>query len=96
VKASNAEFCEIARFERLAYADLSALLTKRKMKAFIPQIVQIIYFGALSILCVGSMVVSSGCFDGCSMVSFITSLIFVVEPIQVTSSNHIIFGFYEK
>lgn len=82
VKASNAEFCEIARFERLAYADLSALLTKRKMKAFIPQIVQIIYFGALSILCVGSMVVSSGCFDGCSMVSFITSLIFVVEPIQ--------------
>ncbi|CAK7341847.1 unnamed protein product [Dovyalis caffra] len=82
VKANNAEFCESARFERLANADLSALLTKRKMKAFIPQIVQIIYFGALSILCVGSMVVSSGCFDGCSMVSFITSLIFVVEPIQ--------------
>ncbi|KAF9680868.1 hypothetical protein SADUNF_Sadunf06G0166400 [Salix dunnii] len=82
VKANNAEFCEVARFERLANADLSTLLTKRKMKAFIPQIVQIIYFGALSILCVGSMVVSSGCFDGCSMVSFITSLIFVVEPIQ--------------
>ncbi|KAG5243986.1 hypothetical protein OIU78_002283 [Salix suchowensis] len=82
VKANNAEFSEVARFERLANADLSTLLTKRKMKAFIPQIVQIIYFGALSILCVGSMAVSSGCFDGCSMVSFITSLIFVVEPIQ--------------
>ncbi|KDP37308.1 hypothetical protein JCGZ_06762 [Jatropha curcas] len=82
VKANNAELCESARFQRLAYADLSEHLKKKKMKALIPQIIQIIYFGALFTLCCGSLVISCGCFDGCSMVSFVTSLIFLVEPIQ--------------
>lgn len=53
------------------------------MKALIPQIIQIIYFGALSTLCYGSLVISYSCFDGCSMISFLTSLVFLVEPIQV-------------
>ncbi|XP_028123723.1 uncharacterized protein LOC114317916 isoform X2 [Camellia sinensis] len=52
------------------------------MKALIPQIVQIIYFGALLIFCVGLLVVFGGSFDCCGMVSFITSLVFLIEPIQ--------------
>lgn len=76
VKASNSEPCESARFQRLAHTDLCEHLKKKKMKAFIPQMTQIIYFGALFILWVGSLVVSSGSFNGCSMVSFITSLVF--------------------
>lgn len=83
MKASNSEPCESARFQRLAHTDLCEHLKKKKMKAFIPQMTQIIYFGALFIFCVGSLVVSSGSFDGCSMVSFVTSLVFLVEPIQV-------------
>ncbi|KAK6231848.1 hypothetical protein SCA6_001921 [Theobroma cacao] len=82
VKANNAELSEHARFQRLAYADLSQRLEKKKMKTLIPQIIQIIYFGALFILCIGSLVVSRGSFDACSMVSFVTSLILLVEPIQ--------------
>ncbi|KAL9428108.1 hypothetical protein AB3S75_030159 [Citrus x aurantiifolia] len=82
VKANNAEMCESARFRRLAHSDLCERLKKRKMKAFIPQIVQLIYFGALFILCSGSLLVSGGSFDGCSLVSFITSLVFMIEPIQ--------------
>ncbi|KAJ9181376.1 hypothetical protein P3X46_009513 [Hevea brasiliensis] len=82
VKANNAELCESARFQRLAYADLSEHLKKKKMKALIPQIIQIIYFGALFTLCCGSLVISRGCFDGCSLVSFVTSLVFLIEPIQ--------------
>ncbi|KAK8563401.1 hypothetical protein V6N12_035549 [Hibiscus sabdariffa] len=82
VKANNGELTERARFERLAYTDFSRHLAKKKMKALIPQIIQIIYFGVLCMLCVGSLVVSRGSFDGCSMVSFVTSLVFLVEPIQ--------------
>ncbi|KAH9738166.1 ABC transporter B family member 29 [Citrus sinensis] len=82
VKANNAEMCESARFRRLAHSDLCELLKKRKMKALIPQTVQLIYFGALFILCGGSLLVSGGSFDGCSLVSFITSLVFMIEPIQ--------------
>ncbi|KAI8014953.1 hypothetical protein LOK49_LG05G00990 [Camellia lanceoleosa] len=82
VKANNAERSEGARFRWLADANLSEHLKKRKMKALIPQIVQIIYFGALLIFCVGSLVVFGGSFDCCGMVSFITSLVFLIEPIQ--------------
>lgn len=83
MKANNSEQCESARFRRLAHTNLSEQLKKRKMKALIPQITQIVYFGGLFIFCAGSLLVSSGSFDGCSMVSFVTSLSFLVEPIQV-------------
>lgn len=82
MKANNGELSEHARFQRLAYTDFSQHLAKKKMKALIPQIIQIIYFGVLCVLCVGSLVISRGSFDGCSMVSFVTSLVFLVEPIQ--------------
>ncbi|XP_059668710.1 ABC transporter B family member 29, chloroplastic isoform X3 [Cornus florida] len=82
VKANNAELCESARFQWLAHVDLSECLRKKKMKALIPQIVHIIYFGALFIFCVGSMVVSSSSFNCSGVVSFITSLVLLIEPIQ--------------
>ncbi|KAF5747796.1 ABC transporter family protein [Tripterygium wilfordii] len=82
IKASNAELRESVRFQKLANADLYEHLKKKKMKALTPHIIQITYFGALCVLCVGSLVVSRGSFDLCSMVSFLTSLVFLIEPIQ--------------
>lgn len=83
MKANNAELCENARFQRLAHADLFKRLKKKKMKALIPQIIQILYFGAFSVFCIGSLAISSGSFDGGGIVSFVTSLVFLIEPIQV-------------
>ncbi|KAL6273422.1 hypothetical protein ACE6H2_024114 [Prunus campanulata] len=82
VKANNAELCEYARFRKLAHDDLSAHLEKKKMKALIPQIIQIIYFGVLFMLCAGSLVFSSCSFVSGGMASFVTALIFLIEPIQ--------------
>lgn len=82
VKANNAEVLESARFQRLAHANLIDRLRKKKMKALIPQIVQMIYFGALFILGVGSLLLQNGSFSGCSMISFITSLVLLIGPIQ--------------
>ncbi|CAJ2672720.1 unnamed protein product [Trifolium pratense] len=82
VKANNAELLESVRFKRLALIDNSAKLNKKRMKAVIPQVIQAIYFGVLSILCAGSAVISRGSFDRSSLVSFVTSLLFLIEPIQ--------------
>ncbi|KAM6547606.1 hypothetical protein CsatB_019282 [Cannabis sativa] len=82
VKASNAEQCENVRFQRLAKADLSERLKKKKMKALIPHIIQIMYFGSLVFFCACSLVISRSSFDGRDMISFVTSLIFLIEPIQ--------------
>ncbi|KAK2974249.1 hypothetical protein RJ640_016735 [Escallonia rubra] len=65
VKANNAELRECARFQRLAGADLSKRLKKKIMKALVPQIAQICYFGLLFIFCFGSLIISRGSF-GCS------------------------------
>lgn len=86
VKANNAELCESARFKRLALTDYSAKLNKKRMKAIIPQVIQAIYLGVLSILCAGSLVISRGSFDRRSLISFVTSLLFLIEPIQVLLS----------
>uniref|UniRef100_A0A803QK00 ABC transporter domain-containing protein n=1 Tax=Cannabis sativa TaxID=3483 RepID=A0A803QK00_CANSA len=80
--ASNAEQCENARFQRLAKADLSERLKKKKMKALIPHIIQIMYFGSLVFFCACSLAISRSSFDGRDMISFVTSLIFLIEPIQ--------------
>ncbi|KAH9624933.1 hypothetical protein KSS87_008713, partial [Heliosperma pusillum] len=82
VKASNMEWSESVRFKKLAHADLTRQLKKKKMKALIPQIVQAVYFGTLFLFCAGSMVLSRGSFSMPSLISFITSLVFLVEPIQ--------------
>lgn len=83
MKANNAELCESARFKRLAWIDFLGHLNKKRMKAVIPLIIQAIYFGVLFVLCAGSLVVSRGSFDSYNLVSFVTSLLFLVEPIQV-------------
>lgn len=82
VKANNAELCESARFQRLVRDDLTAHLKKKKMKALMPQIIHVMYIGALWMFCAGALMVSGGSFDGSSMVSFITSLVLLIEPIQ--------------
>ncbi|CAK8571379.1 unnamed protein product [Lathyrus sativus] len=82
VKSNNAELLESARFRRLALIDNSAKLNKKRMKAVIPLVIQAVYFGVLSIICAGSVVISKGSFDRCSLVSFVTSLLFLIEPIQ--------------
>ncbi|XP_058107214.1 ABC transporter B family member 29, chloroplastic isoform X4 [Magnolia sinica] len=82
IKANNATLCESVRFQRLAQDDLTELLKKKKMKALIPQITQAICIGSLLMFSTGSLVISGGSFDGSSMVSFITSLVLLIEPIQ--------------
>ncbi|KAG8376736.1 hypothetical protein BUALT_Bualt09G0094800 [Buddleja alternifolia] len=82
VKANNAESRERIRFQSLANADLSALLRKKQMKVLIPQLVQVMFVGVLFTFCASSLVVSRGSFNCSSMVSFMTSLILLIDPIQ--------------
>ncbi|EYU35507.1 hypothetical protein ABFS82_10G054900 [Erythranthe guttata] len=82
VKANHAESNEGIRFQSLASADLSACLKKKQMKVLIPQIVQIMFFGVLFMFGASSLVVSRASFNCSAMVSFMTSLILLVDPIQ--------------
>ncbi|KAG9130988.1 hypothetical protein Leryth_006750 [Lithospermum erythrorhizon] len=82
VKANNAELGERSRFQSLASADLLEHLKKKKMKALIPQIVRVIYFGLLFACFSGSHIVSGGSVDFSATISFITSLVLLIEPIQ--------------
>lgn len=83
VKAYNAEDCEQHRFEKLANADRNAHISKKKLKAFIPEVITSVYAGtSLILFLVGSWVISCGTFNGAGMVSFVTSLVLLIEPIQ--------------
>lgn len=94
MKASSAEFCENTRFQILARTDLQERLKKKKMKALVPHIVQALYFVSLAVLCVGLLVVSRGLFSCGSMVSFVTSLGFLIEPVQVMTCSDQSFCMY--
>lgn len=83
VKANNAEILETVRFQRFARADLTEHFKKKKMKSLIPQIVQVIYLGSLSVFCVGAMTLSGSSLSSSAIVSFMTSLAFLIEPVQV-------------
>jgi len=84
VKAHAAEAFEQCRFERLALADCHAHLGKRRMKALIPEVITAVYAATSIILFgVGTWVISQGSFNGAGMVSFVTSLVLLIEPIQV-------------
>nr|QVT92324.1 ABC transporter [Salvia miltiorrhiza] len=82
VKANNTEPNERIRFQLLASADLSARLKKKQVKILIPQIVQIMFFGLLFILGSTSIIVSRGSFNCSVLVSFMTSLVLLIDPIQ--------------
>ncbi|XP_060201180.1 ABC transporter B family member 29, chloroplastic isoform X3 [Lycium barbarum] len=82
VKANNAESCEGKKFQSLAFADLSATMGKKKLKAFIPQLIQALYFGVLFTFSAGTLLFSKGSFDGSAMVSFVTSLVLLISPVQ--------------
>ncbi|XP_024536602.1 ABC transporter B family member 29, chloroplastic isoform X1 [Selaginella moellendorffii] len=83
VKACAAESYEDERFKRLAVIDRQAHLMKKKMKAFIPEIITGAYAATGVVLfALGAWVISKGNFDGTGMVSFITSLVLLIEPIQ--------------
>lgn len=83
VKANNAESNERIRFQLLASADLSARLKKKQAKVLIPHIVQIMFFGLLLILGSTSIIVSRGSLNCSVIVSFMTSLVLLIDPIQV-------------
>ncbi|XP_022010167.1 ABC transporter B family member 29, chloroplastic isoform X2 [Helianthus annuus] len=79
VKANNAEYNECMRFKRLAHDDLYKRLNKKRMKTLVPQIVQLTLFAVLLAIFVGSSIAAS---DLSSVISFITSLVLLIEPIQ--------------
>ncbi|XP_060201181.1 ABC transporter B family member 29, chloroplastic isoform X4 [Lycium barbarum] len=87
VKANNAESCEGKKFQSLAFADLSATMGKKKLKAFIPQLIQALYFGVLFTFSAGTLLFSKGSFDGSAMVSFVTSLVLLISPVQLDFSH---------
>ncbi|MCD7449696.1 hypothetical protein HAX54_001125 [Datura stramonium] len=73
LNANNAESCESKKFQSLAFADLSATMGKKKLKAFIPQLLQAIYFGILFTFTAGTLLVSKGSFD-CSAICFFCNI----------------------
>ena len=84
VKTYSAEGFEQSRFEKLASADAKARLKKKRMKAFIPEAVTAIYATmALVFFSVASWAMSCGSLAGPNVVSFMTSLVLLIDPIQV-------------
>jgi putative ABC transport system ATP-binding protein len=85
VKSRAAEAFERRKFENLAKADWQAHLGKKRMKAFIPEIITAVYAAtAITLFGVGTWIISQGKFDSAGMVAFVTSLVLLIEPIQVT------------
>ncbi|CAL9229070.1 unnamed protein product [Arabidopsis halleri] len=82
VKANNAEISESVRFQRFARADLDENFKKKKMKSLIPQIVQVMYLGSLSIFCVGAVILAGSSLSSSAIVSFVASLAFLIDPVQ--------------
>ncbi|XP_020692486.1 ABC transporter B family member 29, chloroplastic isoform X1 [Dendrobium catenatum] len=82
VKANNGELNENLHFCRLAHDDLIARLGKKKLKAVIPQIVQVIYIGGLIVLHAISLNALKGSMDGSRLLSFTMSLALLIDPIQ--------------
>ena len=69
-------------FQRFASADLSERFKKKKFKSLIPQIVQVIYLGSLSMFSVGAVTLACSYLSSGAIVSFMTSLAFLIEPVH--------------
>lgn len=91
VKANNAEISESVRFQRFARADLDERFKKKKMKSLIPQIVQVMYLGSLSIFCVGAVILAGSSLSSSAIVSFVASLAFLIDPVQVDTCVSVAF-----
>lgn len=84
VKAYAAEEYEQWRFQKLALVDSEARIKKKRMKAFIPEAITAVYAStAILLFAVATWAVFRGSFDRANMISFTTSLLLLVDPIQV-------------
>lgn len=84
VKVHGAQALEASRFRRLASAELSARLQKKRLKALFPQAITASYgVAVVVILSVGAWVIRQGQLSAPQMVSFLTALVLLVEPVQV-------------
>ncbi|CAI6012898.1 unnamed protein product [Closterium sp. NIES-65] len=84
VKAHAAEPYEALLFHHLAEADRSARLRKKRLKALFPEAITAAYAAAVVVLFgVATWAVGQGGLTGAGIVSFFTSLVLLIEPIQV-------------
>ncbi|CAI7776942.1 unnamed protein product, partial [Closterium sp. NIES-54] len=83
VKAHAAEPYEALLFRHLAEADRSARLRKKRLKALFPEAITAAYAAAVVVLFgVATWAVGQGGLTGAGIVSFFTSLVLLIEPIQ--------------
>ncbi|GBG89430.1 hypothetical protein CBR_g49221 [Chara braunii] len=89
VKAYAAERVEMERFRSLAAVDLSARLEKKRCKAMMPLAITGVYAITVMVLfAAGTWAISRRKFSGAGMVSFVTSLVLLIEPIQAVSTAY--------
>lgn len=89
VKAYAAEGFEQWRFQRLALVDCEVRLKQKRMKAFIPEAITAVYaITAVLLFVIATWAISCGSFDGASMISFVTSLVLLMEPIQAMGKSY--------
>ncbi|KAI5053939.1 hypothetical protein GOP47_0031167, partial [Adiantum capillus-veneris] len=89
VKAYVGEEFEQWRFQRLALIDTEARIKKKKMKAFIPEAITAVYAStAILLFAAATWAVSHGSFNAANMISFTTSLLLLVDPIQAVGKSY--------
>ncbi|MCO5596308.1 hypothetical protein L7F22_050369 [Adiantum nelumboides] len=89
VKAFAAEEFELWRFQGLALTDTEARVKKKKMKAFIPEAITAVYAStAILLFAVATWAVSHGSFNATNIISFTTSLLLLVDPIQALGKSY--------
>ncbi|CAI5531822.1 unnamed protein product [Closterium sp. Naga37s-1] len=87
VKAHAAEPYEALLFRHLAEADRSARLQKKRLKALFPEAITAAYAAAVVVLFgVATWAVGQGGLTGAGIVSFFTSLVLLIEPIQAAGT----------
>lgn len=89
VKAYAAEEFEQWRFQKLALADNEARIKKKRMKAFIPEAITAVYATtAIMLFGVATWAISRGAFDGPNLISFVASLLLLIDPIQAVGKSY--------
>ncbi|KAH7298549.1 hypothetical protein KP509_25G048800 [Ceratopteris richardii] len=89
IKAYTAEEFEQQYFQELAWTDFKARMKKKRMKALIPEAILAVYaLTALLLFAAASSAASLGSFPANRMVSFVTSLYFLINPIQAVGRSY--------